>query len=118
MSKKLDNLIREHVLATLSEETQRLARLAWWDLMFGPMGPTDDDGKPWPGFSVAVDTIRAELEAGELWVDDDAGLVLTSEPEGFQDGDEWIEPSWEDYTHYSRREVMRATFGELAEHVS
>ena len=65
-----DDIIRDYVLGKLDEETQRLARLAWWDLMYGPMGPTGDDGAPWPGFSVAVDLVGAALDVRTLWIPD------------------------------------------------
>lgn len=47
MKSENDKAIQAHVLSTLDEETQRLVALSGFDLLFGPLGPVDDDGKPW-----------------------------------------------------------------------
>ncbi|MDP3766899.1 MAG: hypothetical protein Q8S13_02695 [Dehalococcoidia bacterium] len=51
----------------------------------------------------------------QLWIDTNVEVVETREPKPWRDGDEWIEPAWEDYVHYDRRAILRAAFGALAD---
>ena len=117
--------VREYILAKLDEDTQRLARLAWWDLMYGPIstdpesiyGP--DDGLPWCGFSEACAKVAEAVDdIGDLWIDGD--FVMTSEPEGYEDPDtgEWCEPYLDDTFFFSRKDALAAAFGrELVEYL-
>lgn len=64
-----------------------------------------------------MDQIRANLDVSELWVDADCGHVLTEEPKAEEVDGELVEPFWECIIHYSKRDVMRVAFGELAEYL-
>lgn len=102
------------VLGGLDERTRALIHLACRDLWHGPLGPDDPrEGADWPGFTVACREIQAALEdvPAEVWVDSQSGEVLESEPEGFEDGGEWFEPSWEDITHVGRQDVLPFLLG-------
>lgn len=100
----------------LDSEGRTVSQLATWahyDLLHGPIIKSND-GKPWCGFSKAVERISQALEElGDLWVED--GNILEKEPQPFKDEDgEWIEPVWEEITKVSRKEALRMAFGELA----
>ena len=122
MNDKVKKLIRAHVRENMPDEIKRLASIARMDVLFGPYAAQDDfeDGKPYPGFVAATDQITAWLDAHaprELWVDLEWDGIMDSEPKAYQDGDEWIEPCWEDICRVERKEILRATFGELAEYL-
>ena len=71
-------------------------------------------------FSAGCTRIRDALDGvGDVWVDEDANDVMTSEPQGFEEDGEWIEPPWEHIRHYDRREVIAQIVGRaLAEYVT
>ena len=117
-------LLREHVLASVNPEILRLIRLATHDLYFGPIGPTDDDGQPWPGFAESCRQIGDALDLSDRWVCVETDEVRDTEP----DWTERMEPDegetegplayWPaDWWHYETRQVRRAVLGELAEYV-
>ncbi len=115
-------VVKAYVNGLLDEETQRLARLAWWDLWYGPIalegdnGP--DDGKPWCGFTEACAKVSEALsELGELWVEGDC--VMTSEPQGWLDEEtgEYIDPCLEFTYHFSRSEALACALDEVAEYL-
>ncbi len=122
-----ERLVRDYVNSQLDLETQRLARLLWWDLVYGPIGEYNgagvrvaNDGEPWIGFveasRIVADAVR---DVGDLWVDVDWDCVMTREPEGFNDEEtgEYVEPFWESIYQYSRKDVLRAAFGEVADYL-
>lgn len=90
MKESLKKPVREFY--KLPEEVTRLANLASWDLWNGPIGPCDDyeDGKPYPGFSEACDVVSewaSDNLSDPLYVDDDCGMALESNP--FDDPCNW-----------------------------
>jgi hypothetical protein len=105
----------------LPEEIARLAAAARYDLWFGPIGEEPDgDGWLYPGFGAAADRLQrwAEEHLSDVWIGEESGCLLTSEPEaGYWDGEDWVE-EWETFVHLSLREVAQAVFGrELANHI-
>lgn len=113
--------------AELSPRVQRLITLANWDLYNGPTmdGQDDDedaaDGSKvkYPGFVPACQEIAAGIAEilHDVWVDVQTEEV-TSEPQSYHDGDEWVEPCWEDYALVEARHVKYVLLGsELARHV-
>lgn len=105
--------------AKLPEPILRLARLARFDVLFGPISEADD-GEYWPGFESACDQIHEALSS--IHVDDvwsDGGYIVTSEPEPFEDEEsgEMIEPYCGDITTFSRSDVRKQMFGELADYL-
>lgn len=113
--------------AELHPRINRLIALANWDLYHGPTmdGQDDDedadDGSKvvYPGFVNACREITAALDGivQDVWVDIQTENVQTTEPQGYQDGEEWVEPDWEDYRLVDARQVKYALLGrELAGH--
>jgi hypothetical protein len=114
--KKVAELVRGYVRANMPEDLRRLSRLARFDVEGWLYAEQDDCEAPYPGFETAIDTVKAWLRdnvASELWVDLDCEMVFDRAPEGYYDGDEWIEPRTEDVYQVERRDIMRAAFGEL-----
>lgn len=106
---KQHKLISEFISAKLDPEIKTLLGSANHDLYYGPCVDNED----YPGFEEACQKITSELEISRLWLDTQSEEILDSEPKGFEDEDgTWIEP--EDYIEFSREEVMRICFGELA----
>lgn len=125
--KEILAILREAV--PMTEVQRRMATLLYWDLYYGPLTYCETCGVDhlddctcgdlkYPGFVMALD-ILAEVEIpGDLWIDTFAGCVETREPEGFYDGDEYIEPNYEDYWHLDAKEIKRRIFGkEVADHL-
>lgn len=125
---KQSALVKAYVLEQLTPRTRRLAQLAWWDLYYGPLTSCDVCGVDhldecrcehrWPGFESATKEISKELDdLGDLWVDIDCDHVTDREPQGEEIDGEWCEPFWEEIYHYTRRDALRAVFGELADYL-
>lgn len=123
MSRSTDTYLKAHVLADVDPEILRLISLASFDLYFGPIGPVDDDDKPWPGFAKSCELIAAAIDLRERWVAD-YDEVRDSEP----DWTERMEPDEgenegclaycpDDWTHYESRDVRRVVLGELGSYV-
>lgn len=113
-------VVRAYVLATLDDRTRTLVRLANADLHFGPVhnGLDESELALWEGFEKATIEISAALhDLSDLWVEGDN--VAPSEPEGYTDEEtgEWVAPFLEDTYHFEYRDVLRATFGELADYL-
>jgi hypothetical protein len=138
LSEKLETDVAEYVRAKLPPRARRLASFAKWSLYFGPfrthcMFCEDDDcdgcavdskGLPhahsmrWPGWSAAVDEIRAALDSasiGTLYYDDDCGQVMDTEPQGEEFEGDWMEPA--PYYAIEPRDWKRYAFSELGEHL-
>lgn len=97
----------------LPERVQRLIDGANFDLHHGPH---HEPG--YPGFSRACDIISRYVPRGDLWLDIQAGVVLVGEPEPYVDGDEVIEPDWEDYAVVDAYTARKAILGDLAAYVN
>jgi hypothetical protein len=121
MSNKVKTLICAYVRKEMPTEISRLASIARMDLLIGPYAATKDfeDGKPWPGFSIACDVISDWVNGipDTLWVDLDCEMVSNSEPEGFYDGHEWIEPCTENVWCVERKQILGYVFKELGEYL-
>ena len=109
-----------YVRAAIGPAICDLATLANYDLHYGPTGSDAD----YPGFMSAIAEITAALDAAgisDLWVEGE--YVTDREPQGFWhddpqgEQDEWIEPEWDEIYHYRKRDVLKATFGALAEYL-
>lgn len=123
---EMDRAVAAHF--EMPPDIARLARLAEWDLYFGPICGEDDAGE-WPGFVAACAAVSewCDDNLGEVWYDIQSGGVLDREPEGYwidsenYDGEEvreWVEPFWEDYYHLEASDVKRALFSrELVVHI-
>ena len=120
-SDKIRKLVGDHVRKDMPDEIKRLAAYARADLHFGPEHNGLDPDAPFPGFesaTVTIGTWARDNMPRELWVDVDCEEVLTSEPEGYYDGDEWIAPDTEHIYRMDSRDIKRAVFGSaLAEYV-
>lgn len=121
MHDKAKELLKAHVRKDMPDEIKRAVDYARADLNFGPAHayPTLEDD---PGFSFegATTKIAAWLDdhaPSEVWVDMDCEMVCDKAPEGYYDGDEWIEPHTEDVHYFDRASIKRAVFGELAEYL-
>lgn len=129
-----DKITRDAVCGMLNDadpDTMKHASMADWDLHYGPGVERDpgDDGPPYPGFDKACEIIRAAVDAvvpSDLYILTDCDILVTSEPEPYEvescddddNGDpmvEWCEA--EEYIHYDRRAILRATFGALADYL-
>ena len=118
-TKSANKRVRAHFADKLTPEIERLITLATYDLHFGPIGPTADDGNPWPGFERACELISSAIEPSELWVDLEGDWIGETEPR-------WENPEdpesdgfmSEDFVHFECSDVKRAIFGtELAGYV-
>lgn len=120
---RANDIVDKWVEDQVPADIRRLVSMARFDLYYGPLevGFRDegDPNEPYPGFSEACDRISRCLEdiIEDVWVDMDCEDVSTSEPEGFYDGDEWIEPFLENVYHFDRGDVKRAYLGELASYL-
>lgn len=78
-------------LYNVPESIRRLVSLCEWDLFYGPIGATDDDGAKWPGFAGSLDAIKAWADTAEIpgelayWPEWDGWSIRCEE-------DEWEEP--------------------------
>lgn len=103
-------------------DINRLANLCTFDLVWGPIGPVDDNGKRWPGFVASTEIIENWFDRNvpsTLYVSE-WGDVTDTEPEPYFDDDteEWIEPFYEDWTRLESKEIKAVLFGKyLAEYV-
>lgn len=138
IQKEISNAVREYLKETgaFSEYDERVASLANMDLWLGPLtlddgtedadfaklhadGLVDSEGRL--NFSNACDYLRGLDIPGQLYYDEDAGMVMQSEPEGEEiegeDGEpEYIEPA--PYYSVDASEIARAIFGrELAPYI-
>ena len=113
----VSKLIRTHY--PLDKDIQRLISLCTFDLYFGPLGDTDDDGQPWPGFCASLDLIKQGLpDISDLWIDVQCDEVYETEPEGHEEDGEWYEPFWEDWYSVDMQEVLNILVGkELAKYL-
>jgi len=105
----------EEQIRGLSPRIRHLVCAANLDLIYGPYSCDD-----YPGFTAACKEIASAIEGiiQDIWIDVNAEVVETSEPKGFHDGDEWIEPCWEDYVFLEARHVKFCLLGqELAHHI-
>lgn len=112
--------VEKHFEKKMPKKIKNLVSGALMDLHSGPMSKADmrDHGiKAWPGYSSALKQIRdwADDNISEVWYDMQSGYVEESEPKAWKDEEtgEWVEPFWEDYVHFDRRDVMREVFGSL-----
>lgn len=93
----------------MTPEIAELARLAWWDLWYGPHSAeayAEEGAKfEWPGYSQAIDQIRQWCRENlcDVWVDTDSDCVIESEPD-FEE-EFWMKVSLD--------RVKRAVFGDL-----
>lgn len=127
MGKLEQKVVKDYVFSLLDEKLQRYARLAWWDLWYGPMTYCEDCGSdslsdckcefPYPGFQVATEEIASALDVGDLWVEGDC--VMTSEPDQYVEDDDgnMVEAHLEDTYYYPRKEVLRIAFSEVADYL-
>ena len=112
---KLKELIRAYF--KMPEHVERLRNLANLDLYFGPLNDSqlDDEWERqhYKGFSEALGTIQEWIDANvtDLWVDVDCDCVMTSEPEGYEDEGEWVEPYLETTYHVDMRTVKKYLLG-------
>lgn len=105
--------ITRYFKSQMPEEVKEALANASWNLHYGPSG----EGMGWES---ALEILRnwAEEHISEIWYDQMAGNIDTSEPQGYQDETgEWIEPLGEDYRYFNDREVKRIVFGEVAEYL-
>ena len=125
MNKEHKRLARNYLCdqGVLTDEIVRLIQLTAWDLFSGPIGPVDDDGAPWPGFSRSCDVIREALSGLEFWISE-WGDCTTAEPDWGEIDPESdpMNPIYvtypEDWGHYSGRDAKILIVGkDLAEYV-
>lgn len=118
-----EEAIRKHFLALMPAAVKQQLAGANMDLYGGPLSKADaraEGIRGWKGFSHAAREIKSwgEDNLERVWYDQNAGIVETSEPQGFEDDGEWVEPFLEDYFEYDLRAVKRIVFGsELAQHI-
>lgn len=114
----------------LTEEQEKIKRVATYDLYFGPIVSTDADiddllateGTEYRGFEWACEQLRSTYEAlpSELYVDDECDFVSEKEPEGYLDEEtgEWIEPYLESTYLLTARDIREMVFGkELSQYL-
>lgn len=122
----------------LDPRIEKLIALAKWNLYYGPnMEGQDTEEVKWPGFEEACKEISKGLEAmhnGDVWVDTNAGEVLTTEPQpdSYEDANPDYDPededseefitvtnpvNWEDYTLVEWRQTKHLMLGELAQYI-
>ena len=103
----------------IDEDTQRLIRLANWDLHWGPIY-TPDDGGPWPGFSGACEAIRDALDVHTVYVDTNSEHASDTLDEGYEceETGEWVEPYLDETYEVEASDVLAILVGkELASYV-
>lgn len=93
---------KEELPFEVPDAIDRLIRLCVWDLWHGPIARSGDfgpdDGRPWPGFSDAVDALHTwgdKHDIGAVYYrEEDCDWWTDTEPEAWQDDEtgEWIEP--------------------------
>lgn len=113
MTKDIDNYVREHFKEKIAP-IQQLINCANFDLYFGPYPANEpiDSEFIYPGFPDAIHQINSAIDdIGEVWVDYQCGYVTDKEPKGEEINGEWIEPCWEDWYHYERKDVLRVLIG-------
>lgn len=120
-----DNLIRRWL--GIDDATQRLITLCTFYLHFGPFGPMDDNGQPWPGFAASCDLIGAAIDTRDLWVNGEYDTVTDTEPDWYATwdpyGDGNMVPEYSDedcmeWYCYSYEDIKRVLCGrELAGYV-
>lgn len=114
----------------LSEEQEKIKRVATYDLYFGPIIRNDADiddllateGTEYHGFEWACDQLRATYEAlpRELFVNIDCGYASESEPEGYENEEtgEWEEPHLESTYSLKAKDIREIVFGkELSQYL-
>jgi len=128
--------VAEHFADLMPKRVEKLARLCYWDLMFGPLQECEDCGAnvwecscavKWPGFenaSIEVSDWAREHVPGQMFYDADVDYLSTNEPEstyecgacagdGCEDCDghgrlpEYLEETYV----LDRREVLALLFG-------
>lgn len=106
----------------LPERIEFLRRIATTDLWHGPVSSGPDSPynpdpetvtpETWTGFPDAcaeLDNWAGENVPNQLWYDDDCGMLMQSQPEGFEDEDgEYVEPG--EYYEIDRRDIRSALF--------
>jgi len=121
MRDEAEKEIKNYVIKEMPDDIKTLRSLALWSLYYGPSIEGQKGEENWPGWSKAVDIISNWVNdnISELWYDQESGVVLDKEPNGYQDEEteEWIEPMWSDYIKYDSRDVKRIVFGELASYI-
>jgi hypothetical protein len=118
---KAKELVKARVRKDMPDEIKTLVDYARADLNFGPAHayPTleEDPGFSFEGATTKIATWLRDNAPSEVWVDMDCEMVGDREPEGYYDGDDWIEPCTEDTHYFDRADILRAAFGELAEYL-
>lgn len=120
LENKIKSIVAGHFRKDMPENVQRLAAYAYADLHFGPAHNGLDPDAPFPGFEQACATVGVwvkENVPSVAWVDLDCGMVFDSEPQGYYDGDEWIEPFMQDTYHIERKQILAYIFGDLSEYL-
>ena len=124
MSDRAEAAVRKHFMEQMPAAVKHQLSGALMDLYEGPLSKSRaraEGIRGWKGFSHAVSVLSDWWDGvGEkVWYDQNADYIETSEPEGFEDEDgEWVEPMWEDYFVFDRRDAAREVFGsELYTHV-
>lgn len=122
----------DHVRSQFPDGLDRLIRAARLDLNYGPFDPAEfleTEGWEYPGWTTALRTIADQLpDTSDVWIDNQCGGWTDTEPQGEwidtgdtdDDGEparEWVEPCWEDFTHYDASDVRAALLGSLAEYL-
>lgn len=105
--KQVKTLLRSHFY--IPDDTQRLANLATFDLLWGPVGLDDEwERENYKGFQLACARISEYVDTlpCELWVDTDCDCVMTSEPQGQEVDGEWLEPYWESIYYIDSRSKL------------
>ncbi len=110
--KNYDSVVWNYVNEHLSAPIRTLVQQANYDLHYGPGGELAED-ESYPGFVSACQRIREALDDfQDLWIDMQAEIVETSEPDWNDDGF-----CQDDYVLYTHKDIMRAYLGSaLAEH--
>lgn len=96
--------------AKMPEEVQRAWANASANLMHGPSA-----GEGTFQSNTAIVKEWADANIFDVYYDEQTGEVMTDEPQGFEDGDEWVEPG--EYWQIDGYDAKRWVFGELARYV-
>ena len=111
--KRANKAIRESYADLLTPEIERLISLATFDLFFGPIGPTDDDGKEWPGFSRSTEILADALNPIAFYWNAECEYGTSTEPDWSATDDEgMLFENPEDWYEFEARDVKRAIFGD------
>jgi len=96
--------------AKMPEEVQQAWANASANLMHGPSA-----GEGTFQSNTAIVKEWADANIFDVYYDEQTGEVMTDEPQGFEDGDEWVEPG--EYWQIDGYDAKRWVFGELARYV-